>query len=209
MKAASLCKQLELLPFAHLRAAFKSRRPSPFFAFPPDHNLSLQQIFFCSPSLHVSFMPSFLLVLLLDGQLAAQTGSSGCRPGRFLVCGARPWKAKLMPYFVTYTGGGGKRPPDVTVRLNVDKPEVGKPNVSTREELAGCCFSCLFCLLQHLKKKSIVCHVSVHLGLRQPFAKPVASFLFLLSLSSPRALCCFTQTDFGQRDPRTSVCHAL
>lgn len=41
----------------------------------------------------------------------------------------------------------------------------------------GCfLFSCLLCLLQHLKKKSIVYHVSVHLGLQQPFVKPVASF---------------------------------
>lgn len=157
----------------------------------------------------VSFMPSFLLVLLLDGQLAAQTGSSGCCPGRFLACGARRWKAKLMPYFVTYTGGWGRRgtappPPDVTVRLNADKPEVGKPNVSTREELAVSFFLfVLFCLLQHLKKKSIVYHVSVHLGLPTAVCQAGGVFLFLLSLSSPRALCCFTQTDLasGIRGP--------
>lgn len=110
-----------------------------------------------------------------------------------------------MPYFVTYTEikKTPAPPPDVTVRLNADKPEVGKQNVSTQEELAVSCFFC-FVLFSSTSQKEIYC-LPCFRSSWTPTAVCHAGgvFLFLLSLSSPRALCCFTQTDLasGSRGP--------
>lgn len=113
-------------------------------------------------------------------------------------------KSQTNSLFCYLDGGGGEqRPPDVTVRLNADKPEVGKPNVSTREELAVSYFY-FFVLFTSTSQKEIYC-LSCFSSSRTPTAVCQAGgvFLFLLSLSSPRALCCFTQTDLasGIRGP--------
>lgn len=56
----------------------------------------------CTLSLFFSFIPSFLLVLLLDGWLAAQIGAASAAPGD-------PWpgvndeEVKLMLDFITHT----------------------------------------------------------------------------------------------------------
>lgn len=89
------------------------------------------------------------------------------------------------------------------MRLNADKPEVGK---TEREHTGrtGCFLFVLFVLFSPTSQKEIYC-LSCFRSSPTPSAVCQAGgvFLFLLSLSSPRALCCFTQTDLasGIRGP--------
>lgn len=111
-----------------------------------------------------------------------------------------------------YGGAGGTAPPpsppDVTVRLNADKPKVGKPNVSTREEQAVCCFPVCFVYFNISKRNLLfimfpfISDSISRLSSRWRLSLPV---VFVIS----EGAVLFRANRFGQRDPRTSVCHAL